>query len=321
MNRAECPAAMPVAPVLGSLQLAWLEELGLERRLLTRYAVKADPAPVLIEIASEPEPEQSSGRAAVQTENSNKPAVGHRAPQSSTKASEDEVAAARGLLRSIIGKKEPVAPKLSAAAGEADRLSKQAPKDMSEPGTIAALRHEVMVCQACALHKDRSTDVFGGGNEQSPAWLVIGEAPSHMDERVGEPFQGRSGKLLHAMLKAAGADVSADVFFTNVVKCRPIGNRPPVAEEVAQCGLHLRSQIALLQPERILALGRVAACALTGQDQDLEALRAQIWQYSCVSGRQIPVVATYHPGWLLTHPQHKAGAWEDLKLARGLDRA
>ncbi|MFC3338279.1 uracil-DNA glycosylase [Paracandidimonas soli] len=303
---------MPEAPELGSLQLAWLEELGLDRRLLSRYTVRTETAPAqeTPKQAGSPEAAHIPGVAAGDAASS--------APAADSASTRDGVAAARGLLRSLLGKKD--AAPLPLPAVPEDRPSAKTTEAAPEPGTLDALRHAVLHCQACALHQDRGTGVFGEGNTQSPAWLVIGEAPGTMDDRVGAPFQGRSGELLRAMLKAAGADASADVFFTNVVKCRPIANRPPVAEEVAQCGLHLRSQVALLQPGRILALGRVAAAALTGQDADLESLRGKVWQYECVSGRRIPVIATYHPGWLLTHPYHKAGAWQDLRLARDLGK-
>jgi DNA polymerase len=146
--------------------------------------------------------------------------------------------------------------------------------------------------------------------------MVIGEAPGQQDDRVGLPFQGRAGVLLDAMLGAVGIQTGTAVYFSNLIKCRPLGNRTPTPQEAAACLPYLQRQIDILQPRAILVLGKLAAQSLLGLDTDLDEIRGRIHHLRTESGRQIPVVATYHPASLLSRSQHKADAWRDLNLAR-----
>lgn len=171
-----------------------------------------------------------------------------------------------------------------------------------------ALRQAVTDCAACELHQTRTQTVFGVGNPQAQ-WMVIGEAPGADEDRQGEPFVGRAGKLLDNMLKAIGLE-RQQVFIANILKCRPPGNRDPRPEEVSQCEGFLHRQIALLQPRVILAVGRVAAQNLLKCNDPLARMRGKVFQY-----QQTPVVVTYHPAYLLRTPSDKAKAWEDLRFA------
>src|SRR3546814_8254779 len=148
--------------------------------------------------------------------------------------------------------------------------------------------------------------------------MIIGEAPGDFDDRAGLPFQGKAGVLLQAMLASIVLEADASVFMTNLVKCRPLGNRTPRPDEIAACKPYLQRQIALLKPQRILALGRLAAQAVLEVDAELDALRGQVHQVRSESGQEIPLVATHHPAALLMRPQHKADAWRDLNLARSI---
>ncbi|HEY9572652.1 MAG TPA: uracil-DNA glycosylase, partial [Pusillimonas sp.] len=167
-------------------------------------------------------------------------------------------------------------------------------------------------------HTGRSQTVFGSGASHAPQWMLIGEAPGDFDDRAGLPFQGKAGVLLQAMLASIGLEADASVFMTNLVKCRPLGNRTPRPDEIAACKPYLQRQIALLKPQRILALGRLAAQAVLEVDAELDALRGQVHQVRSESGQEIPLVATHHPAALLMRPQHKADAWRDLNLARSI---
>src|SRR5690606_27077478 len=171
-------------------------------------------------------------------------------------------------------------------------------------------------CQACELHKGRSHAVSGTGALSAPEWLVVGEAPGSVDDRTGLPFQGKAGQLLQAMLASIQVTDQATVFYTNLIKCRPLGNRTPEPDEIAACLPYLQRQIALLGPRRILALGGLAAQALLGVADDLETLRGKVHAMHSEDGRSIPVLVTYHPAALLLRPQHKLDAWRDLSLAR-----
>ncbi len=178
-----------------------------------------------------------------------------------------------------------------------------------------ALKAEVLSCTKCALHQTRTQGVFGVGNRRAD-WLIIGEAPGAEEDRQGEPFVGRAGQLLNAMLRSLGLPRES-VFIANVLKSRPPGNRDPKAEEVAACLPYLMRQIALLQPKVMLAVGRIAAQNLLATDLSLGRLRGQVHTFGELN---TPLIVTYHPAYLLRTPGDKRKAWEDLKFARGVFR-
>lgn len=283
---------------LSDLQLAWLAELGLERRLLGPYR-----------------------QASPQTRVSEGPASAVDAVQRGKPASPASGLPARGGL-------QPAAAHLK-ESGVATARPEVLPTDWSELGVHAA------ACESCGLHDQRDQSVFGAGDTSQPEWLVVGEAPGKVDDRSGLPFQGKAGKLLHAMLVAVGVHPAslalgggpqavpawsraATMYFTNLVKCRPLGNRSPEPDEVASCTPYLMQQIEMLQPRRILALGRLAAQSLLQVDADVDELRGRIHHLTIPSGLQIPVVVTWHPAALQMHPQNKGEAWADLNLAASL---
>jgi len=173
------------------------------------------------------------------------------------------------------------------------------------------LKASVAGCARCPLHQSRTQTVFGVGN-QNADWMIIGEAPGAEEDRRGEPFVGRAGKLLDEMLRAVGLD-RGTVFITNILKCRPPGNRDPAADEAAACRGYLERQIELIKPRLILAVGRIAAQQLLHTDSPLGRLRGRA--HSLNSG-QVPLVVTYHPAYLLRSPSQKRKVWEDLCLAR-----
>lgn len=173
------------------------------------------------------------------------------------------------------------------------------------------LRDCVATCTRCELSQTRTNTVFGVGNPNAD-WLIVGEAPGAEEDRRGEPFVGRAGKLLDEMLRAIGQSRES-VFIANILKCRPPNNRDPKASESAECRPYLERQIALLQPKIILAVGRIAAQNLLGSDEPVGRMR----------GRQhdlhgIPLVVTYHPAYLLRSPSQKSKSWSDLCLATRL---
>ncbi len=174
---------------------------------------------------------------------------------------------------------------------------------------LEELREEVLHCTACPLHQTRTQGVFGVGNPEARV-MFVGEAPGAEEDRRGEPFVGRAGRLLDAMLAAIDLDRNT-VFITNVLKSRPPNNRDPRPEEVAQCEGYLRRQIELIRPELLVALGRVAAQNLLKTQKPLNRLRGTEQHYA-----ETPLVITYHPAYLLRNPKDKAKAWVDLKTIR-----
>ena len=172
------------------------------------------------------------------------------------------------------------------------------------------LKVEVKACHACTLCEQRTNTVFGVGNEQAD-WLIIGEAPGQEEDRQGEPFVGRAGKLLDQMLLALGLK-REQVYIANVVKCRPPQNRDPRPDEMASCAAYLRQQIDLIQPKIILLIGRVAAQSLLNTTDNVGRMRGVKHYYA---DGQIPMVVTYHPAYLLRSPLEKRKSWKDLQFA------
>ncbi|MDJ0940336.1 MAG: uracil-DNA glycosylase [Woeseiaceae bacterium] len=171
------------------------------------------------------------------------------------------------------------------------------------------LRDCVAGCSRCELHSSRTQTVFGVGDPQAD-WMIIGEAPGAEEDRRGEPFVGRAGKLLDEMLRAVGQGRS-EVFIANILKCRPPNNRDPKPAESATCRGYLERQIQLVQPRIILAVGRIAAQLLLDTDTPVGRLRGKPHQLGAT-----PLVVTYHPAYLLRSPSQKRKTWEDLCLAR-----
>lgn len=175
---------------------------------------------------------------------------------------------------------------------------------------FAGLVAEAASCTACGLCKQRKQAVVGVGARDAP-WLFVGEGPGAEEDQQGEPFVGQAGGLLDAMLQAAGLARGREVYIANVVKCRPPGNRTPTVDEAAACAPFLDRQIDLIKPKLIVALGKTAVTRLTGSDASMASLRGQSLEY-----RGIPVIATYHPAYLLRNLPEKLKAWEDLIFAR-----
>ena len=172
------------------------------------------------------------------------------------------------------------------------------------------LRARVAECTRCELHRGRTQTVFGVG-DTAASWLVIGEAPGAEEDRSGEPFVGRAGRLLTSMLRAIGLK-REQVYIANILKCRPPGNRDPKAQEIVCCEKYLMRQIALIEPQIILALGRVAAQNLLKSDAPIGRMRGRLHHFGEAA---IPVVVTYHPAYLLRSPTEKRKTWQDLQLA------
>lgn len=209
----------------------------------------------------------------------------------------------------------------STIPGEPEPAPAEAPPPVSEPpendpgqpaADIAALDWDTLAEHLAAQdHRGASQPVFGVGARDADL-LIIGEAPGADEDRRGEPFVGRAGKLLDRMLFAMGRDRATNTYIANICKFRPPNNRDPRAEEVATDRPYLERQIDLLAPKLIIAVGRVAAQNLLQTDSALGRMRGRLHAYP---GRDIPVLVTYHPAYLLRTPQHKARAWADLKTA------
>lgn len=167
-------------------------------------------------------------------------------------------------------------------------------------------------CHKCSLGATRNKFVFGTGDPQA-SLMLVGEAPGAEEDRLGEPFVGRAGKLLDKILNAINRSRSNDVYICNVLKCRPPNNRDPLASEVEQCEPYLLQQIEIMRPKLIVALGRVAGTTLLKVEQSLKGMRSKLHDYFGT-----PLIVTYHPAALLRNSGFKAAAWEDFKWIRSI---
>lgn len=336
MNRrdgASATASNPPGPTLqlSALQLAWLTEIGLDRRMLARYAPQITVTAAAIgtdntrkDASSGLDRGQTTRRtAAFQASPVSVPGLASLRTRKTAGAGESLAPVNVSAVLDIVGRADVTAPSANVTVIPAQDL----------PTDWGLLNDHVAACQSCELHAHRDQPVFGAGDTQSPEWLIVGEAPGQSDDRTGLPFQGKSGQLLHAMLVSIGVHPASVVlgsgasptpkwstptsaYFTNIVKCRPLGNRSPAAQEMASCLPYLQRQVELLRPRRILALGRLAAQTLLQVTTELEDLRGRVHQVSLPSGQSIPLVATWHPAALLMHPQNKGQVWADLNLAK-----
>ncbi len=183
-----------------------------------------------------------------------------------------------------------------------------------EPGeSLEQIRADLGDCCRCGLAESRTQLVFGVGNPCARLMLV-GEAPGREEDRQGEPFVGEAGRLLDKILHAMGLQRS-DVYISNVLKCRPPNNRDPRPDEVATCEAFLIRQIAAINPQVIIGLGRFAVHSLLKTQTPISRLRGEWQDY-----HGIPLMPTYHPAYLLRNPEGKRDVWEDMKeVMRRLD--
>ncbi|XXK23326.1 uracil-DNA glycosylase family protein [Arenicellales bacterium nBUS_48] len=197
--------------------------------------------------------------------------------------------------------------------GAAQDLNTDASDLIQNDQRMTDLFTQVETCRRCELHRTRYTAVFGVG--PIPANLmIVGEAPSAEDDRQGIPFVGRAGQLLASMLFSIDFKLE-DVYIANSLKCRPPDDRDPLVEELAHCNPFLLQQIERIQPKVILALGKVAVQSLLDTNESPAQLRDS-GQVREVAG--VPVIATYHPAYLLQSPTAKSESWKDLYRARQL---
>jgi uracil-DNA glycosylase len=173
---------------------------------------------------------------------------------------------------------------------------------------LKIIREDLGDCTRCRLHQQgRKQIVFGVGNPRAQL-MFIGEAPGADEDQQGEPFVGRAGQLLNNMIKAMGLE-REQVYIANIIKCRPPGNRTPERDECETCSPFLMRQIAVIQPQVIVALGAVAAKTLLAINAPMADLRGRWYDF-----RGTKLAVTYHPAFLLRDPRQKKEAWKDLQM-------
>jgi uracil-DNA glycosylase len=157
------------------------------------------------------------------------------------------------------------------------------------PVALEELRIEAHGCTRCPLAATRTNVVFGVGDPHAPL-MFVGEGPGRDEDLAGEPFVGRSGKLLdRLMAEELGIDRSR-CYIANVVKCRPPNNRDPLPAEMAACRPYLDGQVGLIGPKVVVTLGNVATRALLGTTEGIRRLRGRVYPFGAAQ-----LVPTYHP--------------------------
>jgi DNA polymerase len=148
--------------------------------------------------------------------------------------------------------------------------------------------------------------VFGEGSPSSRL-VFVGEGPGRDEDLQGRPFVGRAGMLLTKIIQAMGLE-RKDVYITNIVKCRPPGNRNPEPDEISECLPYLEEQIEIIGPEVICTLGNVATQTLTGMRSGITSMRGRFYDY-----RGVRLMPTFHPAACLRRAATKRYVWEDIK--------
>jgi uracil-DNA glycosylase family 4 len=185
---------------------------------------------------------------------------------------------------------------------------KQIDSSLLNVSPFGDLINEVRSCKKCDLYKNRTNAVFGKGPVNAEI-MLIGEAPGREEDLQGIPFVGKAGKELDSMLSAAGIGID-EVFITNVVKCRPPGNRNPESYEMMKCNPYLVKQVQIIRPKVIVLLGNIALSLVTGEPSGITKMRGKTLEYM-----SYPAIPTFHPAYVIRNPGSEKIVIEDFKKA------
>ncbi|NCY02892.1 MAG: uracil-DNA glycosylase [Planctomycetia bacterium] len=197
---------------------------------------------------------------------------------------------------------------LAGVTGRPEAAAGPAAAPETRERSLAVLREEVAACRRCEpLARARAHTVFGAG-PATARLCFLGEAPGADEDATGQPFVGRAGQLLTKIIEACTL-TRDEVYILNVLKCRPPDNRPPLAEETANCRGFFERQLEIIEPDIICCLGTTAAQALLQSEETIGKLRKRWFTW-----RSSQVICTYHPSYLLRNPAAKREVWDDMKL-------
>ena len=248
------------------------------------------------------------------------PAPTLRAPRraAAPRAAEAPVGAVANTLVPPPGSPAPAAAPRTfgrAASAQPDEAASDARARARQAKTLDELERILAEFDACPLRFTAKNLVFADGNPEARV-MFLGEAPGADEDRIGKPFMGRSGQLLDKMMKAIGLDRSS-AYIGNIVPWRPPGNRNPTPQEVAVCRPFVERQIELVDPDIIVCLGAPATQTLTGTKDGILRTRGRLFPYK-LPGREVKLLATLHPAFLLRQPVQKRLAWRDFRALRSL---
>ncbi|MGE8130855.1 uracil-DNA glycosylase [Methylobacterium sp. NPDC080182] len=202
-----------------------------------------------------------------------------------------------------------------AASAQPDEAASDARARARQAKSLDELERILADFDACPLRFTAKNLVFADGNPEARV-MFLGEAPGADEDRIGKPFMGRSGQLLDKMMKAVGLDRTS-AYIGNIVPWRPPGNRNPTPQEVAVCRPFVERQIELVDPDIIVCLGAPATQTLTGTKDGILRTRGRLFPYK-LPNREVKLLATLHPAFLLRQPVQKRLAWRDFRSLRAL---
>lgn len=180
---------------------------------------------------------------------------------------------------------------------------------VTQETSVLSLEETILNCQKCPLAQTRTHAVPGEGDLNADL-MFVGEGPGRDEDLQGRPFVGRAGQLLTKIIHAMTFQRDA-VYITNIVKCRPPGNRNPLGNEIASCMDYLLAQIEQINPKVIVTLGKVAADFFICSSLGITALRGDFYNFD-----NIKVMPTFHPSYLIRNEGNKSlkkMVWEDMK--------
>jgi DNA polymerase len=208
----------------------------------------------------------------------------------------------------------PQAPPVMPPAPPAPDVAAMAAREAaSSAQSLDELRELLNKFDGCALKATATQLVFSRGNPQARI-MFVGEAPGRDEDLAGEPFVGRSGKLLDLMLASIGLDHTG-VYIANIIPWRPPGNRTPTPQETQICLPFIRRQIELVNPEVLVCLGNPSSQGILGTKEGIMRTRGRWMDYD-TGTRTIRAMATFHPAYLLRSPAYKRLAWQDFRAIR-----
>lgn len=173
--------------------------------------------------------------------------------------------------------------------------------------TLDEIRADIGECKRCKLHTGRKNIVFGEGNPHA-ALVFVGEGPGYEEDQQGRPFVGEAGQLLTKIIEGGMKLKRSDVYICNIVKCRPPGNRTPQPDEIEACKPFVMRQIEAIKPRAIVTLGNVPTQTLLNTKEGITKLRGG-WRIY----KDIPLMPTFHPAYLLRNPADKRLVWDDIQ--------
>lgn len=175
--------------------------------------------------------------------------------------------------------------------------------------SLEEINEIVKKCKKCKLCIDRTNTVFGVGSKDADI-MFVGEGPGADEDKEGDPFVGKAGKLMNQAFIGLGI-CRENIYITNIVKCRPPSNRTPLKEEANACLDYLRNQVMLIKPKIVVLLGNTALKNILGDEYGITASRGK-W----VIKKDIKYMPTFHPAALLRDESKKIDFWNDLQIVK-----